>query len=50
MNIIRYQDSRGQVGFAAEQKDGTALNISSDSRSHTTGMATGEDATSTGFV
>jgi 2-keto-4-pentenoate hydratase/2-oxohepta-3-ene-1,7-dioic acid hydratase in catechol pathway len=30
MNIIRYQDSRGQVGFAAEQKDGTALKIRSE--------------------
>ncbi len=27
MNIIRYQDSRGEVGFAAEQRDGTALKI-----------------------
>jgi len=30
MNIIRYQDSRGQVGFAAEQKDGTAVQIRSE--------------------
>jgi 2-keto-4-pentenoate hydratase/2-oxohepta-3-ene-1,7-dioic acid hydratase in catechol pathway len=30
MNIIRYQDASGQVGLAAEQKDGTALKISGD--------------------
>lgn len=30
MNIIRYQDSRGHVGFAATQKDGTALQIKSE--------------------
>jgi len=30
MKIIRYQDARGQVGFAAEQADGSARHIDGD--------------------
>jgi 2-keto-4-pentenoate hydratase/2-oxohepta-3-ene-1,7-dioic acid hydratase in catechol pathway len=30
MKIIRYQDSRGGTGYAAQQKDGTALKLAGD--------------------
>jgi 2-keto-4-pentenoate hydratase/2-oxohepta-3-ene-1,7-dioic acid hydratase in catechol pathway len=30
MKIIRYQDSLGEIGYAAQQKDGTALKLAGD--------------------